>query len=183
MISVSDNNILIFKEINSHYQLIVKIAENCKSLLEIKSKNILVTTNENCTKFRNLQKYKIIRNFKEIKCNIIQKGIGNIDNERIIILSNYFIKVISISRQEIIKTIKLYIQKPEIIQIMKRKWIFFIAVDKEIYAYDSKNYKYLISQSLAPFTDFYLDKIRKLNELNEEKYLILKEYDIYINKY
>ena len=66
---------------------------------------------------------------------------------------------------------------------MKRKRIFFVVADKNIYAYDIKNYKYLISQSLAPFSDFYLDKIWKLNEINEQKYLILKEYSICINIY
>ena len=47
LISISDNNILIFKEINLNYQLIMNIKEICKSLLLIKSKNILVTANEN----------------------------------------------------------------------------------------------------------------------------------------
>jgi len=184
LISISDNNILIFKEINLNYQLIMNIKEICKSLLLIKSKNILVTANENCTKFRNLNNYGIIKNFEEIQCNILQNGIANIDNERIIILSNYYAYVLSVSRQEIIKRIRFYIEPPNIIHVMKRKGIFFIGVGTNIYAYDSHNYEYLIAQSLTPFTDSYLTIIRKLNEINYEKYLILNNNDrIIINNY
>ena len=183
LISITDNNILIFKEINLNYQLVMNIKEICKSLLLIKNKNILVTANENCTKFRNLNKYGIIKNFEEIKCNILQNGIANIDNERIIILSNYYAYVLSISRQEIIKRIRFYIKPPNVIHVMKRKGIFYIGVDKDIYAYDSHNYKYLIAQSLTPFSTYYLSKIRKLNEINYEKYLILNNNCIIINNY
>ena len=120
------------------------------------------------TKFRNLNKYGIIKNFEEIKCNILQNGIANIDNERIVILYNYYVYVLSISTQEIIKRIRFYIEPPNVIHVMKRKGIFYIAVGTNIYAYDSHNYKYLMAQSLNPFTDFYLGIVRKLNEINYE---------------
>ena len=55
---------------------------------------------ENSIKLRNLNTYATIKNFEEIKCNILRNGIANIDNERFIILSNYYANVISISRQE-----------------------------------------------------------------------------------
>ena len=183
LISISDDNILIFKEVNINYQLIMKITEICKSLLVIKSKNILVIANENCIKFRNLTTYAITKNFEEIKCNTLQNGIANIDNERIIVLSNYYANVISISRQEIIKKIRFYIIPPKIIHPMKRKGIFYIVAGQNIYAYDVQNYKYLITQSLIPFSYFYLDEVIKLNEINGEKYLILKNNSIIINNY
>ena len=183
LISISDNNILIFKEVNINYQLIMKITEICKSLLIIKSKNILVIANENCIKFRNLNTYAITKNFEEIKCNTLQNGIANIDNERIIVLSNYYANVISISRQEIIKKIRFYIIPPKIIHPMKRKGIFYIVAGQNIYAYDVQNYKYLITQSLIPFSYFYLAEVIKLNEINGEKYLILKNNSIIINNY
>jgi hypothetical protein len=183
LISISDNNILIFKEVNINYQLIMKITEICKSLLIIKSKNILVIANENCIKFRNLNTYAITKNFEEIKCNTLQNGIANIDNERIIALSNYYINVISISRQEIIKKIRFYIEPQKIIHPMKRKGIFYIVAGQNLYAYDVQNYKYLITQSLIPFSYFYLAEVIKLNEINGEKYLILKNNSIIINNY
>ena len=122
---------------------------------------------ENSIKLRNLNTYATIKNFEEIKCNILRNGIANIDNERFIILSNYYANVISISRQEIIKKIRFYIKPPKLIHAMKRKGIFYIVEGQNIYAYDDENFKYLLTQSLLiPSFSFYSGELINLNEIN-----------------
>ena len=85
LIAVCEDELFIFKENNLNYKLLNIIKDdNYKSILLIKSKNVLITANENNTKFRNIKTYSITKNFDEIKCKINKNGIANIDNERII---------------------------------------------------------------------------------------------------
>lgn len=178
LIAVCHNNIRIFKENDLNYELIIKIQEiECKSLLMIKNKNILITTNENCTKFRNLKNYNITKNFNEIKCDIIINGIANIDNERIIILSNCYIYVLSISKNEIIKKINLY-NKIQPIHIMEKKNFFLIGVQNYICAYNNSNYKYLISPSIKIGTMYSKLNFKKFYGINDELYLVLSIYGV-----
>ena len=190
LIAVCEDELFIFKENNLNYKLLNKIKDdNYKSILLIKSKNVLITANENNTKFRNIKTYSITKNFDEIKCKIDKNGIANIDNERIIILSTnyfYYAVILSITKKEIIEYIRLFLE-PILIHSMERKNFFFIYVEIFTYAYNKNNYKYLFSPSLALVDknkiNSSLSFIRKIVEINDETYLIFTLDKIIICKY
>lgn len=190
LIAVCEDELFIFKENNLNYKLLNKIKDdNYKSILLIKSKNVLITANENNTKFRNIKTYAITKNFDEIKCKIYKNGIANIDNERIIILSTnyfYYAVILSITKKEIIEYIRLFLE-PILIHSMERKNFFFIYVEIFTYAYNKNNYKYLFSPSLALVDknkiNSSLSFVRKIVEINDETYLIFTFDKIIICKY
>ena len=148
LISCSDDkNIKIWKENNNNYENI-KILNHSNyvcSLLLFEDKNILISSGGDGTKFWDLNNYNninCIKDFKETYCGW-HGGLCKLDEDRIIVggKGNNSLKVISISKKEIIKEIN-HPFKCWVIYLIEDKGIFLVGGNsKDIIIYRNDNYE------------------------------------------
>lgn len=183
LLCISNDKIKIFeKKIHGDYEMInnIKEAGIIRASLFLEKEKILISSGENGTYLRKFKKLDLIKKFELIKCDK-DNGIENIGNNRIVILSNCYIYVISITQKEIIKLFNFYLGC-NVIHAVKRKNIILIGKNNNIYIYSKDKLKYLETS----ITDKYKGrKYKKIIGINNEKYLYLpfNESRIYISKY
>ena len=137
--------IKIWKENNNNNYDNIKTLTHSKyiySLLLLEDKNILISSGGDGTKFWDLNDYNCIKYFKETWCGW-HGGLCKLDEDRIIVHTkgNNSIKVISISKKEIIKEINHPFQCNKI-YLIKNKGIFLVGGDsKDIMIYRNDNYE------------------------------------------
>ncbi len=149
----SDKNIKIWKE-NNNFLFFKNYYDNIKtlthsdyvcSLLLLEDKNILISSGCDGTKFWDLNDYNninCIKYFKETWCGW-HGGLCKLDEDRIIVKTkgNNSLKVISISKKEIIKEINHPFQCYAI-YLIKNKGIFLVGgISKDIMIYRNDNYE------------------------------------------
>ena len=139
-----DEKIKIWEEINNNYNPLKILSSKgyIYSLLLLEDKNILISSGEYGTIFWNLEKYNNICNFEQTIC-VWNEGICKLDEDKIIVSDKgtFLLKIISISKKEIIKTINHPFQCFGIIFI-KKKNIFLVGGEsKDIRIYRNDNYE------------------------------------------
>ena len=140
-----DTTIKIWKEKKDHYQNI-KILNHSNwvfSILLLEDKKILVSSGIDGTKFWNLFNYKFIFHFHNTFCGS-WNGLCRINEDKIIVRDEYpsfSLKIISISKKQIIQEINNSFSCWAI-SIIKGKSLFLIGgKNKNIYLYKSYNLK------------------------------------------
>ena len=142
-----DKTIKIWKENNNYETIkILKHSDYICSLLLLEDKNILISSGGDGTKFWDLNDYNninCIKDFKETWCGW-HGGLCKLDEDRIIVRSkgnNNSLKVISISKKEIIKEIN-HPFLCWVIYLIEDKGIFLVGGNsKDIIIYRNDNYE------------------------------------------
>ena len=164
-----DKNIKIWKENNNNNYDNIKTLTHSNyvcSLLLLEDKNILISSGGDGTKFWDLNDYNninCIKYFKETFCGW-HGGLCKLDEDRIIVHTNEkdnnSLKVISISKKEIIKEINHPFQS-DAIYLIKNKGIFLVGgKSKDIMIYRNDNY-----ECIQTIKDAHDDNIRDFIEL------------------
>ena len=144
----SDKTIKIWKENNNNNYDNIKTLNHSNyicSLLLLEDKNILISSGIDGTKFWDLNDYNninCIKYFKETWCGW-HGGLCKLDEDRIIVKTkgNNSLKVISISKKEIIKEINHPFES-RVIYLIKDKGLFLVGgVSKDIMIYRNDNYE------------------------------------------
>ena len=156
-----DKNIKIWKENNNIYQniKILNHSDYVCSLLLFEDKNILISSGGDGTKLWDLNNYNninCIKDFKETWCGW-HGGLCKLDEDRIIVRSNgnnNSLKVISISKKEIIKVINHPFGCYSI-YLIKGEGIFLVGgISKDIRIYRNDNYECI--QTIKDAHDYYI---------------------------
>lgn len=188
LITVSDNNIKIWKKnINYQIQLVIK-EDHCNSVLY--NKNILISSGRTGTKIYSTKKLKLklIREYKDIICLKTKNGIQKIDNDRFIILSNLesknILNIISLSKNQIVKVIKSFdVSFTTITNHTKENNNYiFVGSNHDIYIYDKNNYKFQPSKTIRSYMIIF--KLKKIVEIGNNRIVCLTGYgDLIFFKY
>ena len=124
------------------YKTIITHSYEIYSILLLEDKKILITFGFDGIKFHNLYNYECIyynTNIKSKEYTILKR----LDNDRIIICDDYFIKIFSLSKKEIIKEIENGFLINDIC-IIVNKGVFIVGGEyKDIKVYKIDNYEYI----------------------------------------
>ena len=136
-----DGIIKIWEENINNYQLITSIKHSnfIYSILLIKDKNLLISSDSNGTKLWNINNFELIKYFEEAKCDELN-GLDRIDKERIIIIGNETLIIISLLEKKIIKEIKTNFSYYGISSI-EEKGLFLGGRYNDILVFRNDNYK------------------------------------------
>ena len=124
------------------YKTIITHSYEVYSILLLEDKKILITFGFDGIKFHNLYNFERIyynTNIKSKEYTILKR----LDNDRIIICDDYFIKIFSLSKKEIIKEIENGFLINDIC-IIVNKGVFIVGGEyKDIKVYKIDNYEYI----------------------------------------
>ena len=136
-----DGIIKIWEENINNYQLITSLKHSnfIYSILLIQDKNLLISSDSNGTKLWNINNFELIKYFEEAKCDELN-GLDRIDKERIIIIGNETLIIISLLEKKIIKEIKTNFSYYGISSI-EEKGLFLGGRYNDILVFRNDNYK------------------------------------------
>ena len=136
-----DGIIKIWEENINNYQLITSLMHSnfIYSILLIQDKNLLISSDSNGTKLWNINNFELIKYFEEAKCDELN-GLDRIDKERIIIIGNETLIIISLLEKKIIKEIKTNFSYYGISSI-EEKGLFLGGRYNDILVFRNDNYK------------------------------------------
>ena len=136
-----DGIIKIWEENINNYQLITSLKHSnfIYSILLIQEKNLLISSDSNGTKLWNINNFELIKYFEEAKCDELN-GLDRIDKERIIIIGNETLIIISLLEKKIIKEIKTNFSYYGISSI-EEKGLFLGGRYNDILVFRNDNYK------------------------------------------
>jgi WD40 repeat protein len=162
-----DETIKIWKENNNYENIkILKHSDYIYSLLLLEDKNILISSGRDGTKLWNyneINNINLIKEFKETFCGWNQ-GLCRLNHDIIVVGGNtkYSLKLISISKKEIIKTIHNPFQSWGI-SLIEHKGIFLVGgISKDIRIYRNDNY-----ECIQEIKDAHNDDINGFIELKD----------------
>jgi len=156
-----DKTVKIWEENNNIFQLIISLFHSFSvfSILILEDKNKLISSGLNGTIIWNLNNFELINIFKEVGC-YYNNGLCRISEDKIIIVEDKSLKIISLSEEKIIKNILIPFRCITICK-NEEEGIFFIEdFNKNIKIYNNDNYECI--KTIKSTHNFYFNGFIKL---------------------
>ncbi len=139
-----DKTMKIWEEINNKYQLVTTLRHYhwVYSVLIFKERKLILSSGWNETKIWDMNTFKLIKNINEVKCRI-WNSIIKINEDKVMIAGEKFLKIISFVNLNVIKQINIPFNCYSIGFLEKEKIFLIGGISQDIILYNSDTLEYI----------------------------------------
>ena len=139
-----DKTMKIWEEINNKFQLVTTLRHShwVYSVLIFKERKLILSSGWKETKFWDINNFQLIKHMNDVKCRI-WNSIIKINEDKVMIAGENFLKIISLSNLTIIQQIKIPFNCYGIGYLEKEKLFLIGGISQDIMLFKSDNLEYI----------------------------------------